>query len=333
MAGLIEITDLRKHFPGRGLFAGEMRKVRAVDGVSFTIAKKSIFGLVGESGCGKTTLSRALLYLDPPTAGSISFDSIRLGELRARELRNFRRRMQIVFQDPNSALDPKMRIDRSIAEGLINNGTAADKREERIIKLLKLVGISPAHRSRYPHEFSGGQKQRIVIARALSMEPEFLVLDEPVSNLDVSIQAQIINLLLDLKEELSLTYLFISHDLNLVAYLSDTIAVMYRGRIVEQAATEELMSRPLHPYTIKLFSSVPVLKGGRLLHNLLPPDQETEDAKSSGPDNISRDPAGGCSYFSQCPKGDSQCIGSAPVLSDSGKGHLTACFKINTGVL
>ena len=328
MAGLIEITDLQKHFPGRGLFTGKKRKVRAVDGVSFTIAKKSIFGLVGESGCGKTTLSRALLYLDPPTAGSISFDSVRLGELRARELRNFRRRMQIVFQDPNSALDPKMRIDRSIAEGLINNGMAADRREERIIELLKLVGISPAHRSRYPHEFSGGQKQRIVIARALSMEPEFLVLDEPVSNLDVSIQAQIINLLLDLKERLSLTYLFISHDLNLVAYLSDTIAVMYRGRIVEQAATEELMSRPLHPYTLKLFSSVPGLKGERLL-----PDQDIEDGKSRGPINISRVPAGGCPYLSQCPEGDSQCTESALELSDSGKGHLTACFKINTGVL
>ena len=327
MAGIIEITDLRKHFPGRGLFAGEKHKVRAVDGVSLTIAKKSIFGLVGESGCGKTTLSRALLYLDPPTAGSISFDSIRLSELGARKLRNFRRRMQIVFQDPNSALDPKMRIDRSIAEGLINNGMAADKREERIIELLKLVGISPAHRSRYPHEFSGGQKQRIVIARALSMEPEFLVLDEPVSNLDVSIQAQIINLLLDLKEELSLTYLFISHDLNLVAYLSDTIAVMYQGRIVEQAATEELMSRPLHPYTLKLFSAVPDLRKARLLT-----DQEIDDEKSGGHDNISRAPAGGCPYFSQCPKGDSQCIGSAPALSDSAKGHLTACFKINTGV-
>lgn len=328
MAGLIEITDLRKHYPGRGFFAGEMSKVRAVDGISLTIAKNSIFGLVGESGCGKTTLSRALLYLDPPTAGSISFDSVRLGKVGARELRNFRRRMQIVFQDPNSALDPKMRIDRSIAEGLINNEVAADKREERIIELLKMVGISPAHRSRYPHEFSGGQKQRIVIARALSMEPEFLVLDEPVSNLDVSIQAQVINLLLDLKEELSLTYLFISHDLNLVAYLSDTIAVMYRGRIVEQAATEELMSRPLHPYTIKLFSSIPGLKGERLL-----PDEDIEDVKSDGPVNISRATAGGCPYFSQCPKGDSQCTGSAPALSDSGKGHLTACFKIDTGVL
>jgi len=332
MAGLIEITDLQKHFPGRGLFAGEKRKVKAVDGVSFTIAKKSIFGLVGESGCGKTTLSRALLYLDPPTAGSIGFDSIRLGDLGAGELRNLRRRMQIVFQDPNSALDPKMRIDRSIAEGLINKGMAADKREKRIIELLELVGISPAHRSRYPHEFSGGQKQRIVIARALSMEPEFLVLDEPVSNLDVSIQAQIINLLLDLKEELSLTYLFISHDLNLVAYLSDTIAVMYQGRVVEQASTEELMSRPLHPYTLKLFSSIPGLKGESLLHDHLLHNQDIEDGKSSGLVNISRAPVGGCPYFSQCPKGDSQCTGNDPALSDSGKGHLTACLKINTGV-
>ncbi|MQY76181.1 MAG: ATP-binding cassette domain-containing protein [Spirochaeta sp.] len=327
MAGLVEIRDLQKHFPGRGLFAAEERKVKAVDGVSFSIAKNSIFGLVGESGCGKTTLSRALLYLDPPTAGSITFDSIPLGEFGARKLRNFRRRMQIVFQDPDSALDPKMRIDRSIAEGLINNGMAADKREKRIIELLKLVGISPDHRSRYPHEFSGGQKQRIVIARALSMEPEFLVLDEPVSNLDVSIQAQIINLLLDLKEELSLTYLFISHDLNLVAYLSDAIAVMYQGRIVEQAPAKELMNRPLHPYTLKLFSSVPGQKGERLL-----PDQEIKAGKSGGPVNISRTRKAGCPYFSQCPKGDSQCTGSAPALSDSGEGHLVACFKINTGV-
>ena len=201
MDRFIEIKNLEKLYFGRRLFGRQRSAVRAVDGVSLSIDRNTVFGLVGESGCGKTSLARAVLYLDPPTSGEVRLNGVLLGELSPSELRSQRMRMQIVFQDPNSALNPKMRITDSLAEGLINRGISGEERSTRIEKMLDLVGIPPAHRLRYPHEFSGGQKQRIVIARALTMEPDFLVLDEPVSNLDVSIQAQIINLLLDLKKD------------------------------------------------------------------------------------------------------------------------------------
>jgi oligopeptide/dipeptide ABC transporter ATP-binding protein len=291
----------------------------AVDRVSFGIEKDTVFGLVGESGCGKTTLARAVLYLDPPTAGEIWLDGTLLGELGTGELRRFRRRMQIVFQDPNSALNPKMNILHSLEEGMINLGVEKDVRRRRIVELLELVGISPSQMERYPHEFSGGQKQRIVVARALSMNPDFLVLDEPVSNLDVSIQAQIINLLLDLKTELSLTYLFISHDLHLVAYLSDRIAVMYQGRIVEQAPTDELIDRPLHPYTVKLFSSVPGITG-----SILKQEQDTSapERREAAAEAV------GCPYYERCAKGDYLCLRGEPQLKDIGNEHYVACLKV-----
>jgi len=289
-----------------------------VDRVSFGVDKNSIFGLVGESGCGKTTLARALLYLDPPTSGEVWIDGTLIGELGARELRRFRRRMQIVFQDPNSALNPKTNIQHSLEEGLINQGTAREARKRRISELLDLVGISPSHLHRYPHEFSGGQKQRIVIARALSMGPDFLVLDEPVSNLDVSIQAQIINLLLDLKAEFSLTYLFISHDLHLVAYLSDTIAVMYQGRLVELAPTEELIHRPLHPYTLKLFSSVPGIRGSILKQEQPVAPEEERKAHPT---------AAGCSFYGQCALGEAVCLQEEPQLKEVGNQHFVACLN------
>ena len=257
MSGFVEIVDLVKTFGGRGLSALAKKGFTAVDNVSLSIEKNTIFGLVGESGCGKTTLSRALLFLDPPTSGKITINGTNLDELSRGRLRSYRRKMQIVFQDPNSSLNPKMSIENSILEGLKNIGYEKKDMDRRVDELLWLVGITPAHKKRYPHEFSGGQKQRIVVARALSVEPDFLILDEPVSNLDVSIQAQIINLLLQLKDKLALTYLFISHDLNLVSYLSDNIAVMYKGRIVESAPTELIMNSPVHPYTLKLFSSIP----------------------------------------------------------------------------
>jgi len=303
-----------------GFFNRGRVTVRAVDGVSFDIDREMIFGLVGESGCGKTTLVRCLLFLDPPTQGDVWFDGTRLNKLSARSLRPFRKRMQLVFQDPNSALNPKMRIVDSLAEGLVNRGVPPRERNRRIEKLLELVGIEPAHRLRYPHEFSGGQKQRIIIARALSMEPDFLVLDEPVSNLDVSIQAQIINLLLDLKKELQLTYLFISHDLNLVAYFSDRIGVMYRGRLVELAPTEEIMKNPRHPYTLKLFSSIP---GRSLTSAHIEP--EARPARAGGP---GAEGGNGCAYAHACPLADSACRRAGPELRQSGRNHQIACFKV-----
>jgi len=319
MDRFLELKSLSKQFHGPGLLSQHRGGTLAVDRVSFGIEKDTVFGLVGESGCGKTTLARALLYLEAPSSGEIWFDGTLLGDLGTRDLRRFRRRMQIVFQDPNSALNPKMNILRCLEEGLINLGVAKDARRRRIAELLELVGISPSNVERYPHEFSGGQKQRIVVARALSMNPEFLVLDEPVSNLDVSIQAQIINLLLDLKNEFSLTYLFISHDLHLVAYLSDRIAVMYQGRIVELAPTDELLQRPLHPYMIKLFSSVPGIRGSVLKQEQAAVPAVQAKAASTGT---------GCTYYEQCSRGDFACLQEEPQLEDAGKEHFVACLKI-----
>jgi len=320
MDRFIRIKELVKLFYGHGFFSRKKAAVRAVDRVSFEIDRNTIFGLVGESGCGKTSLVRSLLYLDPPTSGEVWFDGTLLGDLSLNALRSFRKRMQIVFQDPNSALNPKMRIQDSLAEGLINRRFGLDERTKRIEHLLDLVGIYSAHRSRYPHEFSGGQKQRVVIARALSMEPDFLVLDEPVSNLDVSIQAQIINLLLDLKKELSLTYLFISHDLNLVAYLSDHIGVMNRGRLMELSSADEIMNHPCHPYTLKLFSSVP----GKQTASGESGESEPEVSKG---EMMTAQPSC-CPYVDQCDVGDKSCREAEPPLKEIRQGHLVACLKV-----
>ena len=321
MDRFIEIINLVKHFYGRGFLNQTRVAVRAVDRVSFGIERNTIFGLVGESGCGKTSLVRSILYLDPPTSGEVWFDGTQLGLLSTRRLRTFRKRMQIVFQDPNSALNPKMKIEDSLAEGLVNLRFSARERSRRIKKLLDLVGIAAAHRSRYPHEFSGGQKQRIVIARALCMEPDFLVLDEPVSNLDVSIQAQIINLLLDLKQELSLTYLFISHDLNLVAYFSDRIGVMYKGRLVEVASTEQVMKHPCHPYTLRLFSSTP---GKQKITEAAENGAEAESLKNK---KKAAQPAA-CPYAVECSLSDRACSQAEAELKEIDAGHRVACFKV-----
>ncbi len=320
MDRFIEIKNLVKLYFGHGFFDRNRLAVRAVDNVSLGIHRNTVFGLVGESGCGKSTLARAILYLDPPTSGEVWFDGTLLGSLSVNEIRTFRKRMQIVFQDPNSALNPKMRIEESLAEGLINRGVTAKARTARIEKLLDLVGIAPALRGRYPHEFSGGQKQRIVVARALTMEPDFLALDEPVSNLDVSIQAQIINLLLDLKQELSLTYLFISHDLNLVAYVSDQIGVMYNGKLVELASADEMMANPCHPYTMKLFSSVP---GKQAI------DGPTANGNIGAVrEKLPSRPSDGCLYADQCSIADRGCRHAQPDLREIRKEHYVACFKI-----
>jgi len=319
MDRFVQIKSLTKEYYGSGLLQRKKHAVRAVDRVSFSIDRNTVFGLVGESGCGKTSLARSLLYLDPPTGGEVWIDKVLLGDLSVRALRAFRKRMQIVFQDPNSALNPKMRIDDSLAEGLVNMGVPPDERARRIGRLLDRVGIAGSHRRRYPHEFSGGQKQRLVVARALSTSPDFLILDEPVSNLDVSIQAQIINLMLDLKDELALTYLFISHDLNLVAYLSDMIGVMYQGRLVELGSTADIMEQAFHPYTQKLFSSVPGMQS-------LEPLEGGQDRQNV---HKGRPVAGfsGCPYAGNCPESEEACGSSIPDLIEVQPGHLVACIK------
>ncbi|MCX7028179.1 MAG: ATP-binding cassette domain-containing protein [Spirochaetes bacterium] len=324
MEHLVECRDVVKIHRGRGI-GGAKHGFKAVEGISLSIDRDRSYGLVGESGCGKTTFARALLYLDPPTSGSIRFDGVELSTLGRREFRKFRKRMQIVFQDPNSALNPKMSIHDSLSEGLINRGIGEAERAKRIKDLLELVGISYAYRNRYPHEFSGGQKQRIVIARALSMEPDFLVLDEPVSNLDVSIQGQIINLLTDLKNEFSLTYLFISHDLNLVSYMCDTMGVMFKGKIVEEAASEILVSKPSHPYTRRLLASIP---GGAERTGALGLDEEEESVETLAARAASRQAGVGCPYYPYCPLGDDECVSSAPSLRQLEGGHVVSCHKV-----
>jgi len=307
MEKIIELKNIIKVFKSHKLISIKKDDFVAVNNVSLDIQKNTIFGLVGESGCGKTTLARSVMLLDPPSSGEILYNGKNIADISRKELQTYRSKMQIVFQDPNSALNPKMSIYNCMKEGLLNRRYPKDQIDNKIKNLLDLVGISYSHISRYPHEFSGGQKQRIVIARALSMEPEFLVLDEPVSNLDVSIQAQIINLLLDLKDEFSLTYLFISHDLNLVSYLSDEVAVMYKGQIVEAAKTEKIMKDPLHPYTLKLFSSAP----GKNSNELFEVDKNYNEGLPDG-----------YTYFPPS-------VDSVSQLVDVGKGHKVGCFSIN----
>lgn len=256
MTALLEARALTKVHRRRALLGSRERRVLAVSDVSFVVERGETLGIVGESGSGKSTLARALLYLDPPSAGAVLFDGTEVGGMSRSQKRGFRRSAQIVFQDPHGALDPRRRIEHAVLEGIRASGRSRSD-GDRVSELLALVGIDPARRRDYPHEFSGGQKQRIVIARALAVDPDLLILDEPVSNLDVSIQAQIINLLMELKRKLNLTYIFISHDLNLVGYVSDRIGVMKEGRLVELGRAEAVLSRPEHPYTKELFENAP----------------------------------------------------------------------------
>ncbi|MGZ9160287.1 MAG: ABC transporter ATP-binding protein [Candidatus Limnocylindrales bacterium] len=257
---LVEVENLKVYFPIRsGIFQSEIGTVKAVDDVTFTIRKGETLGLVGESGCGKSTTGRALIRLRVPTAGTVRFDGIDLGSLNSDKLRRMRRRMQIIFQDPYGSLDPRMTVGSIISEPIDTHHLAkGDARKERVADLLRIVGLDPAYVSRYPHEFSGGQRQRIGVARALAVEPEFIVCDEPISALDVSIQAQVLNLLTDLREQLGLTYLFIAHDLSVVKHISDRVAVMYLGKIVEIGPPDIMYAAPGHPYTRALLSAVPV---------------------------------------------------------------------------
>jgi oligopeptide/dipeptide ABC transporter ATP-binding protein len=296
---LLAVSGLETHFPVRkGLMRRQVGSVRAVDGVSFAITKRQTLGLVGESGCGKTTVGRSILRLVEPTGGSVRFAGTDVRATHGSALAALRRRMQIVFQDPYGSLNPRMTIRAILEEGLVIHrlGTAAE-RLERMQRALERTGLTAAALGRYPHEFSGGQRQRIAIARALVLEPEFLVLDEPVSALDVSIQAQVVNLLVELREQLGLTYLFISHDLSVVEYLADEVAVMYLGRIVEHAAADALYRAPLHPYTRALFSAVPRIDPARRSRRIVLTGDVPSPAR----------PPPGCRFHPRCPLAERVC--------------------------
>jgi oligopeptide/dipeptide ABC transporter ATP-binding protein len=318
---ILEVKDLVKHFHvGGGLFGGAAGVVRAVDGVSFAIRKGETLGLVGESGCGKTTTGRCILQLERPTSGHVIFEGQDLTTLDGPALRRVRRRIQVIFQDPYSSLNPRMTVGQIVAEPMAVHGLVPDagRRHARVRDLLGRVGLLPQHANRFPHQLSGGQRQRIGIARALAMEPSLIVCDEPVSALDVSIQAQIINLLEDLQAEFGLTYLFVAHDLAVVRHISDRIAVMYLGKIVELAPRKELYDEPLHPYTLALLSAVPI------------PDPELEARRERvvlrGEVPSPLNPPAGCVFHPRCPIAIDRCRAEVPPLREIKPGHWAACL-------
>jgi oligopeptide/dipeptide ABC transporter ATP-binding protein len=316
-AALVEVRDVRKRYPfGGGLLAGPRAWVTAVDGVTLAIQNGETLGLVGESGSGKSTLGRLILRLVEPTTGDVLFDGRSLLGLAPRALRALRREMQIVFQDPYGSLNPRMRVGTIIAEGLdIHRIGTRTERRARVAELLDLVGLPPEAAARYPHEFSGGQRQRIGIARALAVRPRFIVADEAVSALDVSIQAQILNLLQDLRQRLGLTMLFIAHDLRIVEHVSDRVAVMYQGRIVEIASRDEIYTNPRHPYTRALLSAVPV-----------PDPRQRRQRMVLGGDVASRaQTTSGCAFHPRCPHTEERCRTDVPPLEAGRGGHAVAC--------
>ncbi len=316
---LLQVADLTKHFPIRGgLLRRVVGYVKAVDQVSFDIAPGEVIGLVGESGSGKTTVGRTLLRLLEPTDGAVWFDGVNVTDLSKRRLREYRRRMQIIFQDPFASLDPRMKVRDIIGEALEIHALATGaEKVERVARLLQRVGLDPDHMQRYPHEFSGGQRQRVGIARALAVDPDFVVADEPVSALDVSIQAQVMNLLQDLQDDLDLTMLFIAHDLSVVEYISNRVIVMYLGRIMEIAPRRELYLNPKHPYTEALLSAAPI------------PDptvrRERVILKGDIPSPI--DPPSGCVFRTRCPYATTDCANTTPDLQEVAPMHLKACIR------
>ena len=314
---LLEVNNLVKHFPIRsGLLRRVTGQVRAVDGVSFTINKGETLGLVGESGCGKTTVGRTLLRLIPATSGSVTFEGREVLTASRRETKNLRRKMQIVFQDPFASLDPRRTIGESVAEGLvIHNMGNRQEQQEKIAAMMERVGLSAALLERFPHEFSGGQRQRIGIARSLVMDPSLLVLDEPVSALDVSIQAQVLNLLKKLQDELGLTYLFVAHNLGVVEYVSTRIGVMYLGKLVELAPRSEVFKRPLHPYTKALSAAVPVPR----------PTAKRERIVLQGDVPSPANPPQGCRFHTRCWMAKDICRTQEPALEEKVPGRWSAC--------
>jgi len=317
---LLEVRDLVKHFPvGGGLLGGPRGVVRAVDGVSFTLRRGETLGLVGESGCGKTTTGRCILQLEKATSGSITFEGKDLTTMRPAELRSMRRRMQVIFQDPYSSLNPRMTVGQIIAEPLQVHGVIPDRaqRDTRVRDLLVQVGLQPRHAPRFPHQLSGGQRQRVGIARALAMEPSLIVCDEPVSALDVSIQAQIINLLEDLQAKYQLTLLFIAHDLSVVRHISDRVAVMYLGKMVEVTDRKALYEEPAHPYTRALLSAVPIPDPA------LEAKREHTVLRGEVPSPLS--PPAGCVFHPRCPLAVDRCSAEIPLLREIKADHWTAC--------
>jgi peptide/nickel transport system ATP-binding protein len=316
---LLEVKDLRKYFPIRGgIFSRVVANVKAVQDVSFNIKPGEVVGLVGESGSGKTTVGRSILRLIEPTAGEVLFDGVDIVKLNKAQLREYRKEMQIIFQDPFASLNPRMTVGDIIGEAFeIHNLARGKQRQERVAALLEKVGLSPSHMRRYPHEFSGGQRQRIGIARALAVDPQFIVADEPVSALDVSIQAQVVNLLQDLKDELGLTLLFIAHDLGVVEYISDRVIVMYLGKIMEIAPSKELYRNPVHPYTEALLSAVPIPD----------PTIKRERIILQGDIPSPINPPSGCVFRTRCPIAIDDCAKIEPPLEEVSPGHFKACIR------